>query len=237
MTIGMSSTPLLGQPAIPRPQGDWLARHWFLLFGLVYGLWVWLPFLAPLLMHVGWDFAGRTLYFAYSFFCHQLPERSIFLFGQKTMYSLSEIQAAWRQTIDPLVLRQFTGNANMGWKIAWSDRMISLYTSIWIFAVAWLPFRRRLKPLPWWGLVLLVLPVALDGGTHLISDLAGIGQGFRDSNQWLAVLTANSLPASFYAGDAIGSFNALVRLASGVLAGLGLVWFAFPYMESSLGRN
>ena len=77
----------------------------------------------------------------------------------------------------------------------------------------------------------------LDGGAHMISDFAGIGQGFRDTNQWLAILTNHSLPATFYAGDAIGSFNSFMRLITGFLAGLGIVWFAFPYMEESFGKD
>jgi hypothetical protein len=32
---------------------------------------------------------GKAVYFIY-LFCHQLPERSFFFFGEKTMYSLSE---------------------------------------------------------------------------------------------------------------------------------------------------
>ena len=64
----------------------------------------------------------------------------------------------------------------------------------------------------------------------MFSDLAGIGQGFRDTNQWLAILTNNSFPATFYAGDALGSFNSIMRFLSGLLAGLGLVWLAFPYV-------
>jgi len=31
-------------------------------------------------MNIGWDKAGKAIYFIYSFFCHQLPERSFFLF-------------------------------------------------------------------------------------------------------------------------------------------------------------
>ncbi|OGO29116.1 MAG: hypothetical protein A2W33_03445 [Chloroflexi bacterium RBG_16_52_11] len=208
--------------------GDWLAHHWLEIFLIVYGLWVWLPFLAPVLMNMGWSGAGKAIYFIYSFFCHQLPERSIFLFGEKPMYTLAEIQAAWQNTINPLTLRKFIGNETLGWKVAWSDRMISFYTSIWLFALIWPWSRRKVKPLPLWGFVLFLLPIALDGGTHMISDLAGIGQGFRDSNQWLAALTNNALPALFYAGDALGSFNSWMRLFTGLLAGLGIVWFAFP---------
>lgn len=212
---------------------DWLAHHWFGIFLLIYGLWVFLPFFAPLFMQLGWSGAGKTIYLIYSFFCHQLPERSYFFFGQKTMYSLSEIQAAWQGTNNPFVLRQFIGNDRMGWKIAWSDRMISFYTSVWFFAVLWFPFRKKVKPLSWLGFVLLLLPMALDGGSHAISDLAGIGQGFRDNNLWLAQLTGNLFPATFYAGDALGSFNSLMRLVTGLIAGLAITWLAFPYIFQS----
>jgi hypothetical protein len=36
------------------------------------------------------------------------------------MYSLPEIQTAWQETFNPLILRQFVGNPEMGWKMAWS---------------------------------------------------------------------------------------------------------------------
>jgi uncharacterized membrane protein len=217
--------------------GEWLSRHWFELFLAIYGLWVFTPFLAPFFMYLGWTGVGKAIYFIYSFFCHQLPERSFFLFGEKTMYSLNEIQAAWQDTINPLILRKFIGNETMGWKIAWSDRMISFYTSVWVFAALWFPFRRKVKPLSWWAFVLLLLPLIMDGGSHTISDFAGIGQGFRDTNQWLAVLTNHSFSAIFYTGDALGSFNSIVRLFSGLLAGFGIVWLAFPYIFQTQPLN
>ena len=68
----------------------------------------------------------------------------------------------------------------------------------------------------------------------MVSDLAGLGQGFRDSNAWLAVLTGNALPATFYAGDALGSFNCWMRLISGALFALGVVWMAFPYLDRAM---
>ena len=218
------------QPDKKLDLGARLARHWPEIFLAIYGLWVIIPLLAPILMHIGWTGVGKLIYFIYSFFCHQLPERSFFLFGEKSMYSLPEIQAAWQNTIDPMVLRKFIGNETMGWKVAWSDRMISFYTSVWLFAAMWFPFRRKIRPLPWWGFALLLLPILVDGTTHMISDLAGIGQGFRDTNMWLVTLTNGALPATFYAGDALGSFNSLLRLITGLLAGLGIVWLAFPYV-------
>ncbi len=187
-------------------------------------------------MRIGWDGSARVIYFAYSFLCHQLPHRSFFLFGPQLTYSLAEIQNAWQNTINPMILRQFVGNPEMGWKVAWSDRMVSMFVSTWLFGILWWPLRRRLPKLPWWGLALFQLPMAVDGTTHLISDLAGIGQGFRDSNAWLAILTSHAFPASFYAGDAWGSFNSLMRLLTGILFGLGIVWFGYPYLNEAFSQ-
>jgi uncharacterized membrane protein len=217
----------------PTASNGWFAQNWFLVFIAVYGLWVWTPFLAPLFARLGWDGPANAIYFVYSFFCHQLPERSYFLFGPKMNYSLAEIQSAWIDTINPMLLRKFTGTAALGWKIAWSDRMISFYGGVWLFGLVWYPLRRRLKSLPWWGLVLLLLPMALDGSTHFLSDLAGIGQGFRDTNLWLANMTNFAFSTDFYAGDALGSFNAWLRIITGLLAGWGLVWFVFPYLDEA----
>jgi uncharacterized membrane protein len=210
---------------------------WFTLFGIVAGIYVILPFLAPVFMASGLNSGGKAIYFIYSFMCHQLPERSYFLFGSKLTYSLAEIQAAWQNTTDPSILRRFIGNSQMGWKVAWSDRMISMYTATWLFALLWWPFRRRVKPLPWWGLALFLLPMALDGFSHLLSDLNGIGEGFRFSNAWLAVITHNAFPTSFYVGDAWGSFNSLMRWLTGILFGIGVVWFAFPHLNLSFSPD
>ncbi len=47
--------------------------------------------------------------------------------------------------------------------------------------------------------------LAIDGGTHFLSDLeagANFGSGFRDANLWLAQLTNNVLPAnSIFCGN------------------------------------
>jgi uncharacterized membrane protein len=217
-----------------------LTTRWMLIFTLIYGLFVITPFVAHLFMRIGGEPAGKAIYIIYTFLCHQLPQRSFFLFGQQTMYSLNEIQAVWQDTTNPLILRQFIGNPEIGWKVAWSDRMVSMYTSILIFGWLWWLFRRRARLLPLWGLILLSLLMVVDGASHFISDLAGIGQGFRDSNGWLVHLTNNAFTPSFYAGDALGSFNSWMRFFSGVLFGLGIVWFGFPYLEllfTDLARN
>ncbi len=209
----------------------WVSRNWLLLFSLTFGLYVGLPFLAPVMMKIGWEGPGKVIYSVYSFLCHQLPQRSFFFFGPKGMYSLTELQAAGQNTTNIMLLRQFIGNADMGWKVAWSDRMVSMYTSIPVFALLWWPLRKKVKALPFWGFVLFLLPMAVDGGAHFISDFAGIGLGFRDTNLWLATLTNNAFAPAFYAGDALGSFNSWMRFLTGVFFGLGMVWFLFPYLE------
>jgi uncharacterized membrane protein len=238
--MGQHTNPAVTYPELAGPtttgrMADWLARHWLLAFGIVWGLYVGLPWLAPVLMQIGATGPAQALYAFYSTQCHQLPERSFFLFGPKLMYSLPEIQAAFLPTRDTAILRQFIGSAEMGWKVAWSDRMVSFYTSMLMAALVYARVRWSLSRLPLWSLVLLMLPMALDGGTHLVSDVLGrgVGLGFRDSNVWLAALTGSSFPAGFYAGDALWSFNWLMRLITGILAGVGLVWFAFPFIDAA----
>jgi uncharacterized membrane protein len=206
-------------------------RHWLSIFLVLWGIFIALPWLAPVLMKTGNESAANAIYLIYSTQCHQLPERSFFVFGPKAMYSLDEIKPVWRDTDNPMILRQFIGNAPMGWKVAWSDRMVSMYAGVFAAALLFGLARKRARPLPLWIFSLLILPMAIDGGTHFISDLAGIGAGFRDSNAWLAALTANVFPPAFYAGDALGSFNSWMRLITGVPFGFAVVGLAFPSVE------
>jgi uncharacterized membrane protein len=211
-----------------------LIQRWITVYLVLLGILLVMPFLAPIFMYAGLTSIGGFIYFFYSFLCHQLPERSFFMYGSQVMYSLDELQRAGADVGSLLSLRKFIGTPELGWKVAWSDRMIWMYASMWLFGLLWKPVLSKIKALPWWGLVLFLFPMAVDGITHFISDLAGIGLGFRASNAWLAELTGYALPASFYAGDALGSFNALMRLFTGFLFGLGVVWFAFPYVEMTL---
>lgn len=234
MDIYKQSAPSIGKRyplTSPERLTYWLTKNWIKAFAIAMGLYVGLPFLAPLFMHLGWTGLGNAIYTFYSFQCHQLPQRSLFLFGPKAMYSLNEIQSAWQDTTNPMVLRQFIGNPEMGWKVAWSDRMVYMYAGTLIFGLIWWPLRHRLKKIPWWGLALLLLPMFIDGSTHFISDLTGLGQGFRHTNLWLATLTSNAFPATFYAGNALGSFNSWMRLITGLFFGIGVVWFGFPYLD------
>jgi uncharacterized membrane protein len=214
-----------------------MAKHiplWFTLFGVIAGVYVILPFLAPVFMEIGWTGAGKVIYFIYSWLCHQLPQRSFFLFGRQLTYSMAEVQNAWQNTNNPLILRQFIGNPTLGWKVAWSDRMISMFTSIWLFGLV--AAAKAVEALSWWG---WSSPAAYGFGWHQPSHQRPVWYwtGFRDSNTWLAALTQQALPPTFYSGDAWGSFNSLMRLFTGLLFGLGIVWFCFPYLDDTFSSQ
>ena len=65
----------------------------------------------------------------------------------------------------------------------------------------------------------------------MISDLAGLGQDFSDTNLWLAALTGTIFPSTFHAGDALGSFNSWMRLITGVLFSLAVIWLVYPVID------
>jgi len=219
-----------------------LARHWLLFVNVIFDGSVLAPFAAPVFMALGATQAANAIYFVYGLLCHQLPQRSFFLLGVKISYSLAEIGSVW-QYDGILTLRQFIGNSTMGWKVAWSDRMVAMDGGLWVGSLLYALLRKhlpRLSPIAW--LLLAIVPMALDGFSHMINDVvAGIsGTGFRDTNAWLQVLTGNIFPANFYAGDALGSFNSLARLVTGALFGLTTIWLIYPFIETAmrdLGRQ
>lgn len=225
------------KPSLANRINRWFEAHWLLTFNTAWGVFVTLPWLAPLFMAAGLIWPGRIVYFIYNFFCHQLPERSWFLFGPSFTYTQAQIAAAWGQPLqsisNELVRRQFIGTPELGWKVAWSDRMVSMYGSIFLFGLLYAVLRERglrLKAMPWWLFLLFMLPMALDGTTHLINDVLRLD--FRQTNEWAAILTGSMLPADFYAGDAFGSLNSVLRLITGLLFGFGVVGFLWPLMDS-----
>lgn len=211
---------------------DWIARHWLAWFTALTGIWVTLPWLAPLLMHTGATWPANLIYLLYSPQCHQLPQRSYFLFGDQLMISLADILAVTGPR-DPLTLRWFIGTPDLGWKVAWSDRMVSLYTPLFLGAVVYAFVGRRWSQPRWrWALLLPYLPLLVDGLSHLVDDTFRLS--IRADNAWLAAMTGNLFAASFYSGDALGSFNWWARLLSGLLASAAFVRQVYPLLDRGL---
>jgi uncharacterized membrane protein len=60
-----------------------LANHWLLLINVAMLAFILPTLLAPYLASVGAYWPSRVIYIVYRLTCHQLPERSFFLFGHK----------------------------------------------------------------------------------------------------------------------------------------------------------
>lgn len=161
---------------------DFIARHWLAIFNTLFGLYVLLPVLAPVLMQLGLEAAARPIYALYSFFCHQIPDHSYFLFGPTLVPSQEQLLAAGMEATPNLFIeRRFVGNELVGYKVALCQRDVAIYGAIFLGGLLFALLRRRIKPLPVKWLLLAMLPIALDGGTQLL--------GLRESTWWLRTLT------------------------------------------------
>lgn len=65
---------------------EWVARHWLALVNSFLGLFVTLPWVSPLLMALGIRGPAELINRIYVAFCHQLPERSYFVFGYQVAH-------------------------------------------------------------------------------------------------------------------------------------------------------
>jgi uncharacterized membrane protein len=148
------------------------------------------------------------------------------------MYDYDELLATVPKANTWSGLQAFIGSPALGYKVAWSDRMVTMYGGIFLGGLLFAWLRHRIKQPPGWAWMLLLWPIIIDGATHTLSDMAGLGEGFRYHNQWLAALTGDIFPPSFYIGTTLGSFNSWARLISGLLLGFGIVWGAYPIFEA-----
>jgi uncharacterized membrane protein len=202
----------------------WLACTWYFLFMAAAIVFLMLGFLAPALLAEGYDEAGTAVYRFLAPHNHQLPQRSYFLFGESAFlrsYSLEQLIAFGA---DPQQLQAFTGNGQIGYKTALNHRMIAIFMGTVMGGLVW-GLRRGRPSLSLFAFMLLTLPLLLDGFSHMASES---GSGFRESNEWLVMLTGGTGTAVFYSGDTIGTSNWWLRTLTGLLFGLGLVWFTFP---------
>jgi uncharacterized membrane protein len=205
-------------------------RHWLLIFNAMSGLFIGLTAVAPLLMALGLEGPARLLYLAYAPNCHQLPQRSYFLFGPHGIdtYSLEQI-LAWGG--DPAYLRGFVGSAEIGFKMAMAHRTTAIFATIFVAGLAYALLRRRLPALPLTWYPALIAPILFDGLSHMISEVTGLG--FRATNVWAAWLTGAALGPTFYTGTGVGSLNWLLRTLTGALFGLSTVWLLYPMLEKA----
>jgi uncharacterized membrane protein len=213
------------------PGARWLARHWLLVMNLAMGLFIGGTALPPVLMRMGLEAPARAVYLLYGLNCHQLPQRSYFLFGPSGVNTYSRDQVtAWGA--DPARLRGFVGNSEVGFKLGMAQRNTAIYGTFLLAGVVYSVVRGRVRGLSLAAFALLAVPMLVDGVSHIVSEVGG--SGFRETNVWLEALTGGAFRSTFYAGTTVGSFNWLMRTLTGALFAVGCVWYVYPRIEQGL---
>jgi uncharacterized membrane protein len=182
----------------------WVARHWLFLFNLAWGLYVLVPFLAPILMQLGLTTPASAIYGVYSVFCHQLPDHSFFLFGHDhAPLEPVLVQGGMAEGLNLLVMRKFVGNEFLGYKVALCQRDVAIYGSVLLAGLIYgiVRKRRTVRPLSLKVYVLFLIPIAIDGLSQMV--------GLRESD-WV------------------------LRTITGMIFGIGSVWLAYPYVEDAM---
>jgi uncharacterized membrane protein len=194
------------------------SRHWLAVFNLLIFIYVGLPFAAPALMKLGATTPATWIYKAYSPLCHQLAFRSWFLFGEQPAYPraiagtnlVSYGAATGLSEDDYWGARAFIGNDQVGYKVAFCERDVAIYAGMFLAGLLFALVRNRLGPLPllaWF--VVGIVPIALDGGTQLLSAIPLLDFPVRESTPFLRTLT-------------------------GGLFGIMNIWLAYPYVEEAM---
>ena len=142
-----------------------VSGHWLVLVNLFMGLYIGLPILSPVLYRLGYPEAGGLIQTLLRPFCHQRPERSFFLFGERVIYSYDELAARLGQDLVP---SRYVGNADIGFKIAVCERDVAIYGTMLLVGLLFWFVRNRLRPLRAREFGLLILPMAVDGLGQLV---------------------------------------------------------------------
>lgn len=168
----------------------WVSRHWLALANCAIAAYLLLPALAPVLMYAGHPLAARVLYTVFLPLCHQLPERSFFVFGRQPIYSYQQLSEALGQALVPA---RFEGNANLGFKVAMCQRDVAIWAAMLLAGLGFSVLRGRVKPLSLRGFGLMALPMAVDGFGQLFRlwtstwwSRLGTGGAFGLACVWLA---------------------------------------------------
>lgn len=213
-----------------------LSRNWLKVAMVVLTFYISLPFVAPTLMRLGLEAPARFIYTIFTPFCHQLPFRTIFLYGEQPMYprfnvpdtgltpfenyvaDLAHYEGVDVYGFDINVLnagRAFYGNEQMGYKMTLCARDIAIYIALWAVGVAYsFPYvRRRLRPVPIWLYVFLGLgPIGLDGVSQLLSYPPFEWWPLRETTPFF-------------------------RIVTGAVFGLMTGWLGFPYLQDAFDET
>lgn len=213
-----------------------LARNWLRIALTVLSIYVMLPIAAPTLMRLGIEGPARVIYTIYTPFCHQLPFRSLFLYGEQVAYPRFNVPNTSLRPFEDFAAdlpefagldiyafnvdilnagRRFYGNEQMGYKMTLCARDIFIYGALLAVGLVYaIPaVRRRLRPVPLWLYVFLGLgPIGIDGFSQLLS---------YPPFEWWPVRETGP------------SFRVLTGAVFGAMTG----WLGFPYLEDSFKQT
>jgi uncharacterized membrane protein len=202
----------------------WFSNYYlYLILGFLF-FYSFLPILAPVLMKNGIIFPARVIYWIYSFFCHQLPFRSWFLFGNQQYYPLARAGILGIRSFESIFhpglldfeeLKLIVGNSYVGYKIAMCQRDMAMYLSLFVFGLYFAAKNKKIKRIPFriW-LIVGVIPLVIDGLTQLLGGL---------SFPFLEIFVRESTP--------------ILRTITGSLFGFFTGWFVFPSLESMVNKT
>jgi len=198
---------------------QWLSRRYMLIFNGFTLLYVGLAFLAPVLMNGGKVGSANLIYAVYGKLCHQLSYRSWFLYGDQAAYPremadlpdlITYEEATGNNPYDLGAAISFKGNEVLGYKVAFCQRDIAIYSAILLFGIIFSLTGKKIPSLPliaWF--ILGIVPIGLDGLSQIISQLP-----------WDIIPLRESTP--------------LLRSITGGLFGFTTAWFGYPIVEESM---
>lgn len=131
--------------------GRFLGKHWLAIYNSLLVVFIGGAFWGPILAYFGNNAAEAWLLHTYHGLCDQVPSHSYYLFGHQ---------------------------------VCLCERCLAIYTTFLLggLALAIVPrLRKAARPLDWRLWLLLIVPMALDGGTQLL--------GWRESDLLLRTLT------------------------------------------------
>lgn len=140
-----------GVVRLAESSGAFIGKHWMALVNGLLGLFIGTAFLAPVLAYFGQYQTSSWLLHSYHSLCDQIPSHSYYLFGHQVILC---------------------------------ERCLAIYMTLLFGSLLFAAFprlRRNIRPLDWRHWLLLMLPMALDGGTQLL--------GWRESDVILRTIT------------------------------------------------
>ncbi len=198
------------------------------------------------LMNAGIEAPAKVIYRVYSPLCHQMTQRSFFLFGDQYAYP-RELAGTDLQPIEAYIddipefddvdadrwdeffvaARRYVGDEQLGYKIALCQRDIGIYLFVLVGGLLYGMLRNRIniKPLPILLFIIIGLgPIALDGFSQLFSYWSTPLDGSDPSG--LAATIQSVFP--------LRESPPMLRTLTGAWFGLCLVWLAYPNVNESM---